>query len=93
VDTEGSQTFLVEHYWPGVTIAAFREAAERVRACAAELTTPDASIEFLHSTMVPEDEAAFCVFRASSLAVVAEAYRSAGVKFERILDAHEGDVL
>ena len=76
-------TFLVEHYWPGVTAEGFQAAADRVRASAAELH----EVRFLHSTLVPEDEAAFCVFAASSQAVVAEAYRRAGVPFERILDA------
>jgi hypothetical protein len=83
---EPSHTFLVEHYWPGVTAASFEAAAERVRASAVELEA-DTGIRFLHSTLVPEDEAAFCVFAASSQDVVAEAYRRAGVPFERILDA------
>jgi hypothetical protein len=75
--------FLVEHYWPGVTEEAFRHAAGLVRASADRLD----GIRFLHSTFVPEDEAAFCVFAASSSSLVAEAYRRAGVPFERILDA------
>jgi hypothetical protein len=76
-------TFLVEHYWPGVTEEAFVLAAAKVRASASELS----GIHFLHSTLVPGDEAAFCVFQASSSDVVAEAYRLAGVPYERILDA------
>jgi hypothetical protein len=75
--------YLVEHYWPGVTQDAFRHAAELVRASADTLE----GIRFLHSTLVPEDESAFCVFAASSSALVAEAYRLAGVPYERILDA------
>jgi hypothetical protein len=78
------QTFLVEQYWPGVTAEAFELAAERVRASADEL---GAEIRVLHSTLVPGDEAAFCVFLASSPALVVEAYRRAGVPYERILDA------
>jgi len=78
-------TFLVEHFWPGVTEAQFRAAADRVRASAGEL----AGLRFLHSTLVPEDEAAFCVFAADSAQLVAEAYGRAGVQFERILDAVE----
>jgi hypothetical protein len=34
-------------------------------------------------TFEPEDETAFCVFRAESAALVQEAYRRAGVGFER----------
>ena len=85
----GTPTFLVEHYWPGVTADGFREAAERVRLSAAEIAATETEIRFLHSTLVPEDEAAFCVFAASSSEIVVEAYRRAGVQFERILDALE----
>lgn len=79
------QTFLVEHYRPGLTVEQFRDAADTMRAAA------DASeqVRFLHSTLVPEDETAFCVFRAPSMAVVEEAYRGAGVPFERIVPAME----
>jgi hypothetical protein len=83
------RTFLVEHYWPGVTEDAFRSAAERVRLSAEELSTGNTEIAFLHSTLVPGDEAAFCVFKARSMEAVVEAYTRAGVKFERILDALE----
>jgi hypothetical protein len=75
-------TFLVEHYWPGVTEAEFRAASHRVRASAGEL-------RFLHVTLVPADEAAFSVVAADSAELVQEAYRRAGVPFERILDALE----
>ena len=77
--------YLVEHYWPNVTEEAFRRATESVRRSAAEL----AGVTVLHSTLVPSDEAAFCVFAAPSAEHVAEAYRRAGVPFERILDALE----
>jgi hypothetical protein len=46
-------------------------------------------IRFLHSTFVPDDEAAFCVFDAESPAVVEQAYARAGVPYERVLDALE----
>ena len=82
-------TFLVEHYWPGVTVEGFRDAAERLRASSTELAASNSEIRFLHSTLVPEDEAAFCVFAASSPEIVVEAYRRAGVQFERILGALE----
>jgi len=79
------QAFLVEQYWPGVTAESFQLAADKVRASAGELT----GIRFLHSTLVPDDEAAFCVLAASSAGLVAEAYRRAGVPYERILPAFD----
>ena len=81
--------FLVEHYWPGVTGETFARAAERVRQAADELASSAAQITFMHSTLVLEDENAFCVFAAASADLVAEAYARAGVEFERIVEAVE----
>jgi len=78
-------TFLVEQFWPGITEESFRLAAERVRAQADGMT----GIRCLHSTLVPDDEAAFWVFSAASQELVAEAYRRADVPYERILAALE----
>jgi|SRR5581483_11329244 len=88
-DERQRRTFLVEHYWPGVTEQGFRAAAERVRESALGLAAEDGGIVFLHSTLVPGDEAAFCVFEATSAELVGEAYGRAGVRFDRILDALE----
>ena len=82
-------TSLVEHYWPGVTEAAFAEAAERVRARTEDLAGDGFRIRFLHSTLVPGDGAAFCVLAAESRGLVEKVYAGAGVRFERILDAVE----
>jgi len=86
---EHAHTYLVEHYWPGVTADEFQAAADRVRASADDLSREGTQIRFLHSTLVPEDEAAFCVFAAAGAGIVEEAYRQAGVPFERIVDALE----
>src|SRR5262245_57482196 len=59
-----STTYLVEHYWPGLTMETFRETAERVRTTAETMARGGTEIRYLHSTMVPEDEAAFCVLDA-----------------------------
>jgi Protein of unknown function (DUF4242) len=81
--------FLVEHYWPGITPEGFEAAAERLRQSSAALASTGLHIRFLHSTLVPQDEAAFCVFDAESPAVVEQAYACAGVPYERVLDALE----
>jgi hypothetical protein len=81
--------FLVEHYWPGITPDGFEAAAERVRQTAAALASTGLRIRFLHSTLVPEDDAGFCVFDAESPALVEQAYARAGVPYERMLDALE----
>ena len=41
----------------------------------------------MHSTLVADEESAFCVFEAESAAAVEEAYARAEVPFERVLDA------
>ena len=87
VSEPSSRTFLVEHYWPGVTQAAFAASAERVRASAEELGREGRSVRYLYSTLVPEDESGFCVFEAESEAAVEEAYARAGVLYERLRDA------
>ncbi len=81
----GVGTFLVEHYWPGSTVERFRADAELVRAAAERMS----GIRLLHSTLVPDEESAFCVFSAASAAQVQEAYGLAGVGFDRVLDALE----
>lgn len=86
---ETRKTFLVEHYWPGVTADQFGDAADRVRTSADRLAADGAPIRYLHSTLVPEDEAAFCVFEAASEFLVREAYRRAGMRFERVVAAVE----
>jgi hypothetical protein len=86
---EPSNTYLVEHYWPGVTAEQFAVAADRVQTSADQLAADGERIRYLHSTLVPEDEAAFCVFEAASESLVEEAYRRASVRFERIVAAVE----
>lgn len=86
---ESVSTLLVEHYWPGVTAQVFGDAAERVRTSAEQLAEQGERIRYLHSTLVPGDEAAYCVFEAASPALVEEAYRRAGVRFERMVAAVE----
>jgi hypothetical protein len=81
--------FLVEHYWPGVTGESFARAVQQVRQAADALAAAAEPIRFMHSTLVLEDENAFCVFEAASAGVVAEAYATAGVAFERIVEAVE----
>lgn len=86
------RVFLVEHYWPGVTQASFADATERVAAAVRHLAESGAEIHFMHSTLVPEDEAAFCVLSADSEHQVVDAYGAAGIRFERILPAVESSM-
>ena len=82
-------TYLVEHYWPGLTEDVFRSATARVRITAAAMTRRGEPIHYRHSTIVPSDEAAFCVLDAASRDVVELLYARAGVRFDRIVAALE----
>ena len=82
-------TYLVEHYWPGITAEAFRSATERVRAAARAMARGGTPIRYLHSTMIPADEAAFCVLQAATTEVIEQLYARAGVRFDRIVAALE----
>lgn len=84
-------TYLVEHYWPGVTEAEFRDSARRVAASADRMAHAGLPVRFLHSTLVPEDEAAFCVLTAASPDAVEQAYAAAGVGYERLVEAIDVD--
>ncbi len=88
-DGPGQTTYLVEHYWPGVPAETFSAAAERVRTTAEAMARRGTPIRCLHSTMVPAEEAVFCVFAAASAEVVEQLYARAGVRFERIVAALE----
>jgi hypothetical protein len=81
----GPHAFLVEHYWPDATPATFRAIAERVRVAVDDMAGSGAAVQFLHSTFVPEEESALCVFLSSAPELVEEAYRRAGVNFDRII--------
>ena len=84
-----STTNLVEHYWPGITTETFREATERVRTTAEAMARSGNAIRYLHSTMVPADEAAYCVLDAASVELIEQLYARAGVRFDRIVAALE----
>jgi hypothetical protein len=79
--------YLVEHYWPGITAQAFGQAVARVRAAVEAMAGEGHGVRLLHSTVVLGDESAFTVLAATSASVVEDAYRRAGVRFDRLVDA------
>ena len=83
-DTGARQTFLVEHYRPGLTTDELGGWAGRVRDAAAELEREGKPVRYLRATIVPTDESLLCSFEAASEELVREAYARAGIPFERI---------
>jgi hypothetical protein len=87
-----AQSFLVEHYHPGITADAFRAAIARVRSSAAAMRRDGSAIRCLHATLVPEDEAMLSVVDAASSDQVEQLFARAGVRVDRIVTAlaHRG---
>jgi hypothetical protein len=79
--------YVVERYLPGLDQQELRRSLERLSEAAAELRDEGMPVQYLGSTIVPEDEACFCQFEAVSEAAVAEANRRAGVPVSRIVTA------
>jgi Protein of unknown function (DUF4242) len=78
------ETYLVEHYRPGLTVAELRRWAERVRASAAELEREGKPVRYLRAAIVPADESLLCVLEAATEELVRETYARAGLPFERL---------
>jgi Nickel responsive protein SCO4226-like len=79
--------YVVERYLPGLNRAQLLRSLERLQAASADLRREGTQVRYLGSTIVPEDEACFCIFEAPSEAAVAEANRRAGLSFDRIVSA------
>ncbi len=82
--TEARETFLVEHYRPGLTADELGAWAARVRDMAAEMEREGHPVRYLRATIVPTDESLLCLIEAASEQLVHEAYARAGIPFERI---------
>jgi hypothetical protein len=82
--TDAPETFLVEHYRPGLTVDELGAWATRVRDAASELEREGKPVRYLRATIVPTDESLLCVFEAASEQLVREAYARADIPFERI---------
>lgn len=78
------QSYLVEHYGPGLSACALKQAAARVRYAVRELEREGEPVRFWHSTIVASDESFLCVVEAQSEELVRAAYARARVPFERI---------
>jgi hypothetical protein len=81
------ETYLVEHYRPGLPVEGLKEWAARVRETVEQLERDGKPVRYLRSTIVPADESFLCVLEAASEGLVRDAYAQAGIPFERISTA------
>lgn len=79
------QSYLVEWYWPGLTEAVAASTTRRAEAAAGGLAAEGMDISYQAAYIVSDDEVAFCLFEAASMAEVEEACRRAALPFDRIL--------
>ncbi len=78
--------FVVERYLPGVAERELRRSLARLSDATEQLRGEGTPVRYLGSTFVPGDEACFCQFEGSEVAVV-EANERAGLPFSRIVAA------
>jgi hypothetical protein len=81
---EARQTYLVEHYRPGLTVEELRHWAERVRETAGEMEREGMGVRYIRSAIVPVDESLLCVLEAATEELVRVTYARAGIPFERL---------
>ena len=79
--------FVVERYFPGLDQGRLVGLLGKLGPVTQELRAEGTQVEYLGSTIVPDDEACFCQFEGASEAAVAEANERAGVPFARIVAA------
>ena len=84
MNTEARETFLVEHYQPGLSAEELGAWAARVRDTTNEMEREGKSVRYLRAAIVPTDESLLCVLEAASEGLVREAYARAEIPFERI---------
>ncbi|MGH2727911.1 MAG: nickel-binding protein [Actinomycetota bacterium] len=82
-DGDATRGYLVECYWPGVSVEKLARIGGRARAVASTLGT---DVVFLGSILVPDDETVFCLFEGREDDVRAVTLR-AGFPFERIVES------
>ena len=86
----GAGRYLVEWYQPALTEALLEQTARQIGCRTAELRCEGTVVDLLLTLFMPDDEVAFCLFAAPSLACVELACRRAEVPFGRITRAIAG---
>lgn len=78
------QTFLVEHYRPGLTVEDLGRWAGRVREAADTMRREGKRVRYVRSTIVPADESLLSILEAATDELVRELYLRAGFSFDRL---------
>jgi Protein of unknown function (DUF4242) len=79
--------YLVERYWPGVTIERLREALDGARRVLADMRLEGILVRPLSCTLIPGEEVVFSVYEGPSADAVRVHNERAGIPFNRIVEA------
>jgi hypothetical protein len=83
----GAGRYLVEWYRPVLSEALLEQTAHQIGCAVAELRGEGTVVDLLLTLFMPDDEVAFCLFAATSLACVELACQRADLPFGRITKA------
>jgi hypothetical protein len=83
----GVPTYLVERYWPGVTIERLLEALERGRRVMEQMSSEGIPLRHAYSILLPGEEVVFSVYDGPSAAAVGQLNERAGIPVSRTVDA------
>jgi hypothetical protein len=85
----GTRLFLVEYYMPSGTSGRVTAAVDRLTAAVGRGCAGGAVLTFVSCVLLPEDDTLFCLFDGDSQGHLEEVLVSAGVGYERIVEAFE----
>jgi hypothetical protein len=80
----GRQTYLVEHYGPGLHAEELERLASRVRDTVFEMQQEGSPVSYIGSTIVPGDDYLHCVLQAPSEQLLRGLLSRAGMAHDRI---------
>jgi hypothetical protein len=81
------EAYLIEHYRAGADVLELTRSAAQVRDAVAEMEREGIQVRHLSSTIVGGDSYLASVLEASDEGVAGEAFRRAGISFERVSPA------
>lgn len=82
-------TYLVERYWPGVTMERLVQALERGRRVMEQMSGEGTSIRDVCCTLIPDEEVVFSVYEGPSAIAVRQFNERADIPVSRIVEAIE----
>jgi hypothetical protein len=80
-------TYLVERYWPGVTIERLLAALERGRRVIEEMSGEGTPIREVSCTLIPDEEVVFSLYEGPSAIAVGQLNQRADIPISRIVEA------